>query len=82
MRASVAHWRAVSCISIAVRLCACRCVLQNDAMTQAATLHDVMNTVMKENEALTLKAALASTYKVCGGVPESVRTAAFCAHRT
>lgn len=44
-------------------------LLQNDAMAQASKLHEAMDGLMKENEALTLKAALASTYKVRAARP-------------
>jgi hypothetical protein len=40
------------------------CLLQNDAMSAATKLHQGMDALMKENEALTLKAALATTLKV------------------
>lgn len=33
-------------------------------MSQATKLHEAMDGLLKENQALTLKAALASTYKV------------------
>lgn len=52
--------QAVSCV-----------LLQNDAMSAATKLHQGMDALMKENEALTLKAALATTFKVtqAGGWP-------------
>ena len=37
---------------------------QNDAMNQAAKVHAAMDTLIKENEALTLQAALGNTFKV------------------
>jgi hypothetical protein len=42
----------------------CHVSVQNEAMSAATKLHQGMDALMKENEALTLKAALATTFKV------------------